>query len=176
VCIARPLAIAGGLLAWSCPALQAETAWESATADFAKICVASLLDAGSLPAALLERELTPQQAGHWGAGWDGVAYSSKDGDRGVTINYQTYSDLKISHCIRVALVPTSRDQLEELRLQLEANPKIGKLEGKIVDATPTVKLAMLKRAGNSPIVTFNFTTTSTATTLNMNRWDVKANN
>ena len=168
----KALAIAAGLLACSCPTLRAETAWDSASADFAKVCVASLLDNDALPAALRARELAPQQTGAFGAGWDGVAYSSKDGDRGITINHQTYSDLKITHCIRIALVAASRSDFESLRQQLEAHPKIGKLEGKIVEAAPTVKLAMLKRPGNSPVVTFNFTSTATATTLNMNRWDI----
>jgi hypothetical protein len=149
-----------------------QASWETATADFTKVCVASLLTPRALAAALSERGMSSSDQGSFGVGWDGVAYMSGDGNRSVTISKQTYSDLKISNCAILAPKSSSRDELTELRAKLEAHPAIGKLDGKIVDAGTTVKIAMLKRRGNAPIITFNFTSTSTATTLIMNRWDV----
>jgi hypothetical protein len=153
-----------------------QASWETATADFTKVCVASLLTPRGLAAALAERGMSASAQGSFGAGWDGIAYLSGDGSRSVTISTQTYSDLKTSNCATMAPKSSSRDELTELRAKLEAHRSIGKLEGKIVDAGPTVKIAILKRRGNAPIITFNFTSTSTATTLMMNRWDVRVGN
>jgi hypothetical protein len=151
------------------------TAWEESSADFAKICIAALMAPDALPAALNERGMASLDQGGFGEGWDGTAYSSADHSRSVNVSHQTYSDLKISSCIAVA-PKSSSEEMTALRAVIEAQPDIGKLDGKIVQAGPVVTLAMLKRPGNAPIITFNFTSTSAATTLSMNRWDIQAGN
>ena len=108
-------------------------------------------------------------------GWRHL-FPAADGDRGITVSRQTYSDLKISNCVSTVLISASRDELSALRGKLEAHPKIGKLEGGILDAAPTAKIGTFKRPGNAPILTINVSTSGRATTLNMNRLDVQPGN
>lgn len=154
----------------------AQASWESATADFSKVCVSALLAPDELASALKDRGMVAASPNFAPPGWSGELYSATDGARAVTVTYQNYSDLKISNCTTVAPKPASRDELDGLRAALEAHPRVGKLEGRIMDASPTTKLAMYKRPGNAPLVTFNFTSVGTATTLSMTRYDLKPGN
>jgi hypothetical protein len=154
----------------------AQASWQNSAADFSRICVSSLLAPDELAAALKERGMSATSSAFAPPGWDGALYSATDGGRGVTVAYQHYSDLKISNCTTIAPGPTSRQELDGLRATLEAHPRIGKLEGRVMDASPTSRLAMFKRPGNAPMVTFNFTSVGTATTLSMTRYDLKPGN
>jgi len=169
------IALAGALFAVVANA-AAQATWESAVADFSKVCVSSLLAPDELAAVLKERGMSAVSPGFAPAGWDGKLYSATDGGRGVTVAYQHYSDLKISNCTMLAPKAASREDLDGLRATLEAQPRIGKLEGRIMNTTPTSKLAMFKRPGNAPMVTFNFTSVGMATTLSMTRYDLKPGN
>jgi hypothetical protein len=151
----------------------AQQPWETASADFANICVASLLAQKELSAALAERGMAEQTQTLAPLGWDGTVYMAADGTRNVTVTRQRYSDLKISNCITSASKTASRDELTSLRRQLEAHPRVGKLEEQIVEGSPAIKIVALKRPGNAPIITFNLTATSSVTTLSMNRWDLQ---
>jgi hypothetical protein len=153
----------------------AQQGWAGGTADLMKVCIASLLAPEELPAVLSERGMGDAGPLHLPPGWDGTVYSGNDGksQRGVTVGYQRYSDLRITSCTVVISATASYDDLVNLRALLEADRHIGKLEGRILTATPTVRLASFKRPGNAPIVTFNFTTSATATSLIMSRLDLQ---
>jgi hypothetical protein len=76
-------------------------------------------------------------------------------------------------CTVVIGVSAAYDDLTALRTLLEAEPLIGRLEGRIVTATPNVRVATFKRPGNAPIVTFTFTTSATTASLVMTRLDLQ---
>jgi hypothetical protein len=166
---------AGTLFAVNATAV-AQGSWQNSVADFSKICVRSLLVPNELAAALKDRGMSAASSQYAPPDWDGALYSATDGARGVSVTYQRYSDLTISNCITVAPNAASRDDLENLRSMLETNPGIGKIEGRILEAAPTTKIAMFKRPGNAPIVTFLFTSMASATTLSMTRFDSKPGN
>ena len=154
----------------------AQASWEGSVADFSNVCVSSLLAPAELEGALKDRGMAAMATSFRPPGWDGELYAATDGGRGVTVAYQNYSDLKISNCTVVAPKAASRDELDGLRVKLEAHSRIGKLEGRIFDAAPTTKIASFKRPGNAPMVTFTFTSLATATTLSMTRYDLKPGN
>jgi len=151
----------------------AQPGWVPGPADLMKVCIASLMAPEDLPAVLSERGMVDAGPLHLPPGWDGTVYAANDGKRGVTVGYQRYSDLRITNCSVVIAATASYDDLVGLRALLEADRHIGKLEGRILTATPTVRLATFKRPGNAPIVTFNFTTSATTTSLIMSRLDLQ---
>jgi len=174
--LSSAVAVAGAILGAIGAGAQAvePPAWETSAADFAKVCVTSLLASAELPNALSERGLSAQRVPPFApAGWDGDIYAAADGRRGVTVTRQVYSDLRISICTTVALKSASHSDLEALRAQIESDPRVGKLEGRMLAATPTARIATLKRPGNRPIITFNFTSSATATSLSMSRFDLQ---
>jgi len=171
-----PLAMAAavGSLAISV-APAAEASIEESVADFSRVCVDALLAPDALAATLKERGMAPSDTQFIPKGFDGALYSTPDNGRGINITYQRYSDLTISNCLTVAPKGASREELESLRKALEAHPRIGKLEGRFIEGGPSIKVASFKRPGNAPIVTFQFTATSSTTSLSMTRFDPKTN-
>jgi hypothetical protein len=151
----------------------AQSGWAQGTADLMKVCIASLIAPDELQGVLDERGMADVGMMHLPPGWDGVVYGSNDGQRAVTIGYQRFSDLRITNCNVVITGSASYDDLTGLRALLEQDPHIGKLEGRILTATPAVKLATFKRPGNAPIITFNFTTSASTTSLVMTRMDLQ---
>jgi len=151
----------------------AQQGWTPGPADLMKVCIASLMAPEDLPAVLSERGMVDAGPMHLPPGWDGTVYAASDGKRGVTVGYQRYSDLRIINCTVVISSTASYDDLVGLRALLEADRHIGKLEGRILTATPNVRLATFKRPGNAPIITFNFTTSATTTSLIMSRLDLQ---
>ena len=169
---ARPALAVAVLVGATMPA-AAQQGWAAGAADLMKVCIASLIAPDELPAVLDERRMADTGPLHLPPGWDGLVYASHDGRRAVTIGYQRYTDFRITNCTVVLSATASYDDLAGLRALLEADSRIGKLEGRILTATPAVKLANFKRPGNAPIVTFNFTTSATSTSLIMSRMDLQ---
>jgi hypothetical protein len=171
---ARAAMAVAAIVAANTPA-AAQPGWAAGSADLMKVCIASLLAPEELPAVLQERGMADAGPMHLPPGWDGTVYSGNDGknQRGVTVGYQRYSDLRITNCTIVTAMTASYEDLVGLRALLEADRHIGKLEGRILTATPNVRLATFKRPGNAPIVTFNFTTSATTTSLIMSRLDLQ---
>ena len=161
-------------------ATTAQPAWEMALVDFAKVCVASLLAPDELPAVLKERDMSEFHLPLVLQDFEGIRYSTRDGVRGVTVSRYHYSDLQVAECTTIAAKSPSRDEFDDLRAQLQLNPKIGKLEGQILPAGPAPRVVFFKREGLSPIITFLFTTLSTATsattTLRITRYDLQPRN
>jgi hypothetical protein len=169
----RPAA-ALALVAVATTPATAQSNFVAATADLMKVCIAALIAPGELQTALDERKMADVGMMHLPPGWDGVIYGTDTGGRrAVTIGHQRYSDLQVTNCTVVVAASASYDDLVDLKALLEQDPHIGKLEGRIITATPTIKLANFKRPGNAPIVTYNFTTSATSTSLVMSRMDLQ---
>jgi hypothetical protein len=143
-------------------------------ADFIGICPVALLDAAQLSSALGARGLVRAANAKPAATWDATIYESAGSKRSVTVNRQSFSDFSMASCLVSISAPMSLAELGSLRAHLEGQRTIGKLEGEVVQATPAFQLALLKRPGNSPIVTVNVSSTLTSTTLMINRWDLRA--
>ena len=166
------LLIAAGSLMTHAP-VAAQQGFAAATANLMTVCVAALLEPEALPTELSARAMEDVGPLHLPPGWDGTIYAAKGGKLGVTVGYQRYSDFRVTTCTVVIAMTASYDDLVGLRSLLEADRRIGKLEGRILTATPAVRMAKFKRPGNAPIVTFNFTTSATATSLIMSRMDLQ---
>jgi hypothetical protein len=164
-------AVVGQLVAHA-PA-GAQQGFAAGTGNIMGVCIAALLTPEALPQELSARGMEDMGPMHLPPGWDGTIYGAKAGKLGVTIGYQRYSDFRITTCTLVIAMTAAYDDLVGLRTLLEADPRVGKLEGRILTATPTVRMATFKRPGNAPIVTFTFTTSATATSLVMSRMDLQ---
>jgi hypothetical protein len=151
----------------------AQQGFAAGTANIMSVCIAALLTPESLPAELNARGMEDVGPMQLPPGWDGTIYAANGGKMGITVGHQRYSDFRITTCTLVIAVSAAYDDLVGLRKLLEADRRIGKLEGRIVTATPAVRMATFKRPGNAPIVTFNFTTSATATSLVMSRMDLQ---
>jgi len=163
------LLFALGLLSSSASAAEKERA--ARAADFSEVCTAALLHPGELDAASKARGLSRvEEAVPWG-GAHATLYAADGAERTVTVTRHHFSDLDMTICLVSFPEPLSKDELAALRAKLESPSALGRLEGELVDAAASLRLGLLKRPGNAPIVTVNVTVTGMATTLVMNRWD-----
>jgi hypothetical protein len=141
-------------------------------ADFIDVCAAALLAPAELPAAKTARGLSEPENAVAPPGVDATLYASADGQRTVTITRHHFSDLDMASCLVSFPELLGKDELAALRRKLEAVPAVGRLEGELMEASPSLHIGTLKRPGNAPIVTVNVTAAKTVTTLVMNRWDI----
>lgn len=164
------LLASAGVVALSLPASAAPGTLE----EFLAICPAAMFDRPSLSAAQTAVDLRAIDNSPLAFGWGTMTFTTKEKDRAVSLTKMKFADAERQTCVAELDRQMSFDEVEALKVTLEAMPAFGPLDGKIYPYPAGSTNATLKRAGADPLVVVGVSATGGKTTLSIDMWTGKA--
>ena len=104
---------------------------------------------------------------------DLTVYARDGTGRTVTVNRQRFPDAALETCQVSGLFAFSQESIRALRAALEADARLGRVDGETLDVPQGTLIATFKRAGNDPVLTVQVTASPQAALLTMTHWDLK---
>jgi hypothetical protein len=164
----------GAALAASAALAQQPDGAAAGAEDFVRVCTAALLAPGELQPALAARGLARVGETNLRPTISLTVYAGDGAGRTVTVNRQRFPDAVLATCQVSGVFASSEESIGALRAALEADPRLGRVDGETLKVPQGTLIATFKRAGNVPVLTVQVTASPQTTLFTMTHWDLRS--